>query len=200
MRTRAGRRAWAKQPSDCEGRRPGGIGLGGIGGKNVAAGRRADRMRIAAEPLRQGRQVWRDKRHGLRGEAAERTLIAATTARRVLAGGFVIVDVGAELRRIAEDRLELGGDRRVISASESRRGERRRGRGGEQLNNERERDDECGQGRAKSRRAKLRPTQPPLPFGATAAHVDLLLDPKIERQPNASLSVHRAQIVTAAAR
>jgi len=106
----------------------------------------------------------------------------------------------AELRRVAEDRLELGGDRRVIGASESRRGERRRGRGGEQLNNERERDDKCGQGRAKSRRAKLGPTQPPLPFGATAAHVDSLLDPKRERQPNASLSVHGAQIVTAAAR
>ena len=49
---RAPEGAWAKQPSDCEGRRPGGIGLGGIGGKNVAAGRRADRMRVAAKPLR----------------------------------------------------------------------------------------------------------------------------------------------------
>ena len=160
MRTRAGRRAWAKQQSDCEGRRPGGIWLGGIGRKNVAGGRRADRMRIAGEPLRQGREVWRDKRHGLRGEAAERTLIAATTARRVLAGGFVIVDVGAELRRVAEDRLELGGDRRVISASESRRGERRRGRGCEQLNDERESDDKCGQGRAPMGRAAAR--VPPL--------------------------------------
>ena len=65
--------------------------------------------------------------------------------RRVLARRAVIVDVGAEFRRVAEDRLELGGDRRVIGAGEVRRCERGGRRGGEKLNDERERDNERGQ-------------------------------------------------------
>ena len=103
-------------------------------------------MRVAGEPLRQRRQVWRDIRHGLSGEAAEGTLIAAMAmaGRRVLAGRAVIIDVGAQLRCIAEDRLELGRDRRVIGAGECGRSERRRRGGGEQLDDEREHDEESG--------------------------------------------------------
>ena len=121
---RAPKGARGERPSDCEGRRPGGIGLDGIGGKNVAARRRADRMRVAVEPVRQGRQVGRDKGHGLRGEAAERALVAAMTARRVLARRALSSLTWAQSsRRVAEQRLELGGDRRVIGAGEGGRGE-----------------------------------------------------------------------------
>jgi hypothetical protein len=151
------------------------------------------------EPLRQGRRVWRDKRCGLSGEAAKRTLIAAMAGRRVLGGNFVVVDLDAELRRIAEDRLEFGGDRRVVRAGEGRRGKRGRGRSGEKLEDERERDDERGQSPAALTRAELRPTHLPLPFGA-AVHVDSLLGPGRERRPNGSGSVHGAQFVMAAAR
>ena len=53
--------------------------------------------------------------------------------RRVLARQAVIVDVGAEFRRVAEDRLELGGDRRVIRTDKGGRSDRRRRRSGEKL-------------------------------------------------------------------
>ena len=56
----------------------------------------------------------------------------------VLGRRFVVVDLDAELRSVAKHRLELGGDRRVIGAGESGRGKRRRRRGGEKLNDERE--------------------------------------------------------------
>jgi hypothetical protein len=92
-------------------------------------------VRVAIEALRQRRQVWRDIRHGLRGAAAEETLIAAM-AGSVLRRRTRIVGMGAELCRVAEDRLELGSDRRIASASESGRGKRRRRRGGEKLNDE----------------------------------------------------------------
>ena len=144
---RAGGRAWAKRSSDCEGRRPGGIGLGGIGRKNVLARRRANGMRVAVEPFRQDRQVGRHKGHGLQGAAAERALVAAIAARPMLARRAVVVDVGAELGIIAEQRLELGGDRRFIGAGEGGRRKRGRRRDGEKLDEERERDDERGQRR-----------------------------------------------------
>jgi hypothetical protein len=101
----------------------------------------------------------------------------------MLARGAVIVSVDAEFRRVAEDRLELGSDRRVIGASEGGRRQRGRGRGGEKLNDERERDNERDQRRRLPRRAKLRPTHLPLPFEVTAVHVDSLLRPKRERRP-----------------
>ena len=78
-------------------------------------------MRVAVETFRQRRNVGGYESHGLSGEAAERTLIAAMAERRMLAGRAVIVDVRAELRRVAEDRLELGGDRCVIGAGEGGR-------------------------------------------------------------------------------
>jgi hypothetical protein len=62
--------------------------------------------------------------------------------RVVLGGRFVVVDLDAELGGIAKERLELGGDRRVIGAGESGR-HCRGGRGGEKLNDERKRDDKC---------------------------------------------------------
>jgi hypothetical protein len=93
-------------------------------------------MRIAFKPTGQDRQVWRDKRHGLGGEAAKRTLIAAMAGRRVLGRGLVVVDLDAELGGIAKERLKLGGDRRIISAGESRRSKGRRRRGGEKLNDQ----------------------------------------------------------------
>ena len=119
------------------------------------ARRRADRVRVAVESLGRGRQVRRDKRHGLSGEAAERTLIATMAGRRVLGRSFVVVDLDAELGRVAKERLKLGGDRRVIGAGESGRGKRRRRRGGEKLNDQRKRDEKCGQRGPERRQATL---------------------------------------------
>ncbi len=82
-------------------------------------------MCVAVETFRQRRNVGGYESHGLSGEAAERTLVAAMAERRMLAGRAEIVDVRAELRRIAEDRLELGGDRRVIGADKGGRSEPR---------------------------------------------------------------------------
>jgi hypothetical protein len=97
-------------------------------------------MRFAFKPTGQGRQVWRDKRHSLSGEAAQRTLIAAMARWVVLDGRFVVVDLDAELSGVAKERFELGGDRRVIGAGENGRGKsRRRGRG-KKLNDERKRN------------------------------------------------------------
>ena len=81
--------------------------------------------------------------HGLQSAAAERALVAAIAARPMLARPM-IVDVGAELGIIAEQRLELGGDRRLIGAGKGGRREGGRRRDGEKLDEERERDDECG--------------------------------------------------------
>jgi hypothetical protein len=78
-------------------------------------------MRGAVELLRQSRNVGGDKRHGLRCEAAEWALIAAMAERRVPGRNFVVVDLDAELRSVAEDRFELGGDRRVIGPGEGSR-------------------------------------------------------------------------------
>ncbi len=71
-------------------------------------------------------------------------MIAARAAWRTLGRRAVIAGVGAELRRVAEDRLELGGDRRVIGASENRRGEHRARGGCEQLHEKRKRNHEGG--------------------------------------------------------
>jgi hypothetical protein len=196
---RAPENARGEQSSDGEGRCPGAVGLSGTAEKSKEVRSSADRLRIG-DPFRQRRNVGGDESHGLSGEAAERTLIAAMVERRVFARGAIVVDMRAEFRCVAEDRLELGGDRRVIGAGEGRRSERGRCRGGEKLNDERERDNERGQRRPKPRRAKLRPTHLPLPFGATAVHGDSLLRPERERQPNANASVHGAQFVTSAAR
>jgi hypothetical protein len=103
-------------------------------------------MRLAFKPTGQGRQVWRDKRHGLSGEAAERTLIATMAGRVALGGRFVVVDLDAELCGVPKERLKLRGNRRVISAGEGRRRKRRRRRGGEKLKDEGERDNESRQG------------------------------------------------------
>jgi hypothetical protein len=86
-------------------------------------------MRLAIDSAGQDRQVWRDKGYGLGGEAAEWALIAAMAGRRVPGWNFVVVDLDAELGGVAKERLELGGDRRVIGAGESGRGDRRRRRG-----------------------------------------------------------------------
>jgi hypothetical protein len=112
---------------------------------NVFARRRANRLRIAFDSTGQGRQVWRYKRDGLSGKPAERTLIAAMAEWIVLDGGSVVADLDAELRGVAKERLKLGRDRRVIGASESGRGKSRRRRRGEQLNDERQRNDKCCQ-------------------------------------------------------
>ena len=168
--------ARGERPSDCEGRRPSRIWLDRICGKNVAARRRADRIGVAVEPVRQSRQVWQDKRHSLGGEAAKRTLIAAMAGRRVLGRSLVVVDLDAELRSVAKDRLELGGDRRVVGVSEGGRSKRRRCRSGEKLNDERERDEKRHQRRsrrgrrgafARTRRPAFRP---PLSCGPSYDH------------------------------
>jgi hypothetical protein len=66
----------------------------------------------------------------------------------------------AELRRVAEDRLELGGDRSFIGAGESGRGQSRRRRGGEKLNDQRKRDEDCGKRGSERRQAGLRASSP----------------------------------------
>jgi len=115
-----------------------------MGGKNLAAGWRGNRMRVAVEPLRRGRQIRRDERDGPSGEAAEGTLIARMAGGRAFSRNFVVVDLYAELRRVAKQRLKLSGDRCLIGAGESLRGLSRRCRGGEKLNDERKRDQKRG--------------------------------------------------------
>ena len=73
----------------------------------------------------------------------------------MLDGRFVVVDLDAELGGVAKERLELGGDRRIIGAGESGRGDRGRCRGGEKLNDERKRNDKGRQRRSERRRAAL---------------------------------------------
>jgi hypothetical protein len=72
-------------------------------------------------------------------------------------GRFVVVDVDAELGGVAKKRLELGGDRRVISPRESGRGKSWRRRGGEKLNDERRRNDKGREPRPERRQAALCP-------------------------------------------
>ena len=67
----------------------------------------------------------------------------------VVDGRFVVVDLDAELGGVAKKRLELGGDRRVISPRESGRGKSWRRRGGEKLNDERQRNDKAAVFRVK---------------------------------------------------
>ena len=93
-------------------------------------------MRVSLEPFRQSRQVRRNKGDSLQGAATERALVAAIAARPMFAGLPMIVDVGAELGIVAEQRLELGGDRRFVGAGEGGRRERGRRRDGEKLNEE----------------------------------------------------------------
>lgn len=140
-------------------------------------GRRgADRMRLALDPTGQGRQVWRDKRHSLSSEAAERTLVAAMAV--VLGGRLIVVDVKAKFRCIAEQRLEFGGDRRVIGAGESGRGKSRRRGGGEKLNDERERDQKSRKRRRpERRRARICTPVPKRKFPAPEAHQSTLRCP-----------------------
>ena len=80
--------------------------------------------------------------------------------RVVLDRRFVVVDLDAKLGGVAEQRLELGGDRRVVGAGESGGGKSRRRRGREQLNDERKRNDKGGQGRAERRHAAPCPPVP----------------------------------------
>jgi hypothetical protein len=108
---------------------------------------------MAFKPTVRRRQVWRDKRHSLSGEAAERTLIAAMAGRAMLGGRFVVADLDAELSRVAEERFEFGCDCRVIGAGEGGCGDRRWRGGGEKLNNERKRNDKSRQLRPKRRQA-----------------------------------------------
>ena len=61
--------------------------------------------------------------------------------RCVFGRRFVVVDLDTELRSVAKDRLELGGDRRIVGASEGGRSERGGCSSGEKLNNERKRED-----------------------------------------------------------
>ena len=84
--------------------------------------------------------------------------------------GFVVVDLDAEFGGVAEKRLEFGGDRRVIGAGESGRGHRRRRRGGEKLNDEREGDEEGRERRPERRRAVLSAPVPKRKFSAAEAH------------------------------
>ena len=75
-------------------------------------------MRVAIDSARQDRRLWRHERRYVGGAAAEKTLITAM-AGAVLRRRALVLDMDAELRRFAEDRLKLGGDRRIIGAGES---------------------------------------------------------------------------------
>ncbi len=66
--------------------------------------------------------------------------------------GLVVANLDAELGGVAEQRLKLGCDRRVIGAGEGGRGDRGRRRGGEKLNDNRERDKKGRKRRAETRR------------------------------------------------
>jgi hypothetical protein len=131
-------------------------------------------MRLAVKSTWQGRQVWRDKGNRLGGEAAQRTLIATMAGRCVLGGRFVVVDLDAELGGVAKERLKLGGDRRVIGAGEGGRGDRRRRRGGQKLNDKRERDDKGRHWRPERRQAALCAPRPKRKFPAPEAHQNTL--------------------------
>jgi hypothetical protein len=130
-------------------------------------------VRLAIDSAGQDRQVWRDKGDGLGGEAAEWALIAAMAGRRVPGWNFVVVDLDAELGGIAKERLKLGGDRRIISAGESRRSKGRRRCGGEKLNDEREHDKEGRERRPERGRAALSAPVPKRKFSAAEAHQNI---------------------------
>ena len=93
--------------------------------------------------------------------------------RRVLGRTFVVVDLDAELGGVAKERLELGGDRRVVCAGESGRGHRGRRRSGKKLNDERKRDEHCGPGRAPPVRAPSPAPRPKQKFPAAEAHQNI---------------------------
>jgi hypothetical protein len=131
-------------------------------------------MRFAFEPTGQRRQVWRDKRDSLSGEAAERTLIAAMAGWAMLDRRFVVVDLDAKLGGVAKERLELGGDRRIIGAGESGRGKSRRRRGGEKLNDEGKRNDKRRKRRSERRQAAPCPPFPKRKCLAPEAHQNAL--------------------------
>ena len=99
-----------ERSSDCEGRRAGAVRLDGPAGNAPRSGAAPMRAAVGVEPLRQGGSVGRDERHGLRGEPAERTLIAAMARARAWPArpGRRYARRG---RRVAENRLEVGGDR-----------------------------------------------------------------------------------------
>ena len=138
--------ARGEQSSDCEGRRPGAVGLGRAGGEGAEMRRRADRTASGVEPVWQGRGIGRDERRRLSDESAQRTLVVAMIAGTVRRGRALVVDMGAEGRGVAENRLEISGDRRRIVA-QNRPGERLLVGHGDQLDEEAERDDERGQSR-----------------------------------------------------
>ena len=87
---------------------------------------------------------------------------------------LVVVDLDTELGGIAKERLELRGDRRVIGASESGRGHRRRRCGGEKLNDERKGDKKGAQPRPERRRAALRALCSRRKIPAAEAHQNTL--------------------------
>jgi hypothetical protein len=131
-------------------------------------------MRFAFEPTGQSRQVRRDKRHGLSGEAAKRTLTAAMAEGVMLNRRLVVVDLDAELGSVAKKGLELGGDRRIIGASEGWRGESRPGCDGEQLSYERKSNGKRRQLRPERRQAALCPSLPKREYLASQAHQSIL--------------------------
>ena len=163
----------------------------------AARGSRARRCRAA--PARPAGPAGQTPRPARRSGRADIDRSNDRTARACRARS-VIVDVGAELRRVAEDRLELGGDRRVIGAGESGRSERGGCRGGEQLNNERERDDEGGQGRAKPAAPNFARRTRRFPFGPPPPTSIRYFVRKENARRTRSASAPGAQLVTAAAR
>ena len=81
-------------------------------------------------------------------------------ARRLRRGRALVVDMGAEARGVAENRLEIGGDRSGVGACHSWPGQRLLVGHGDQLDDKRKRDDEGGQGRPEGRKAPPRASRP----------------------------------------
>ena len=135
------------QCSDGEGRGSGAVGRGQAGVEGGELRRGADGSARRAEPLRNGGAVRRDKRGDLRGEPAERALIVAMAGRGERRRRALVVDLHAQKRGVSEGRLQVGGDRSRIRARDPGRGQRLVIGDGDELDNERQRDDERRQRR-----------------------------------------------------
>jgi hypothetical protein len=81
-------------------------------------------------------------------------------ARRLRRGRALVIDMDAEAGGVAEYGLEIGGYRRRAGARRRRPGQRLLVGHGDQLDDERERDEEGGQGRPEGRKAPPRASLP----------------------------------------
>jgi hypothetical protein len=91
---------------------------------------------------RQGGDFRRDQHGRLRRELAERALIVTMTGWRLWRA--LVVDLNAECGRVAEPRLEIGGDPGCLGLLHSGRGKRLVIGNGDKLDDQRQRHEEGG--------------------------------------------------------